>query len=124
MSFIITDNKDESKEVTANAWNWGPTVEIIKQMNILDEERMEMIRFNCATEVSSSEAKAIGNFIQDNVLSKLNPKERITYDLKTTAEPDDGTFHREDSAKNYSATYDWLKTFTQFCLESDGFTVY
>ena len=124
MGFIITDNKDESKEISTNAWNWGPTVELLKKMDILDEERLELIRFNCGTEVTTEEAHKIGTFIREKILSRLEQNERVMLDMTVTDEPDDGTFHRDDLGKNYSASYDWLKKFSDFCMESSGFTVY
>lgn len=124
MGFIITDFQDESKSIYTTAWNWGPTVELLKLMNVLDEDRLELIRYNCGVEVNTEEARQIAEFIIIQVLSKITPEERVTYDLKITDEPDDGTFHREDLAKNYSATYDWLKEFSEFCQTCEGFTVY
>lgn len=123
MAFIIVDAVDESKDLVTNAWNWGPTVVLIRQMGILDAVRSETIRYNQGTEVSADEARKIGVFIGD-VLSELEPGQRVTLDLDITDESDDGTFHRDDLAKNYSATYDWLKRFSEFCLASNGFKVY
>ena len=124
MSFILADIVDGSKEIQVNAWNWGPTVELIRSLSVLDAHRSETIRYNLATEVSADEAKMIGLFIRDMILTQLGPMERITLDLNVTDEPDDGTFHRDDLAKNYSATRSWLKRFSVFCLASNGFKVY
>jgi len=83
-----------------------------------------MMHFN-ATEVcvTETEAHEIGRRLNEEVLVKLHANERITYDLGVTDEPDDYTFHREDPVKNFSATYEWLDEFTEFCLSSKGFEV-
>ena len=49
----------------------------------------------------------------------------MTIQIRTSlAEPDTGEFHRDDLARNYSATYAWLGRFRDFCRSSGGFTVY
>lgn len=124
MGFIISDLEDDDKDLMANAWTWGPTVELLKQMNILDAERLEMIRYNCGTTVNQQEACQIGQFLKEKILPKIKPGDRVTLDLEVTDEPDDGTFHRDDLAKNYSTSYEWLLTFSDFCLECRGFQVF
>lgn len=126
MSFAITDLKDKTLELNVNTWNWRPTLEIIKLYGIIDPKRIDMMSNNgTSIRVDAEEAKEIGRKIQEEFLSRMTPDSRVLQDLTITNEPDDGTFYREASElwKNYSATYAWLKMFSEFCLASDGFEV-
>lgn len=124
MGFWLKDLGAENREIKVNRWNWFPTVELIRMFDLIDEERLEMMHFNamgvCVTE---AEAHEIGRRLKEEILPKLRSNERITYDLSVTDKPDDYTFHREDPVKNFSATYEWLNEFTEFCLTAKGFEV-
>lgn len=126
MSFILTDCSAKERELQINAWNWRPTLEIIDTFGIIDKERLELMGINTVgARVSEDEAHRIGEKIRDEILSKLMPQNRILYDLTITEEPDDFELYREESEawKNYSATYSWLKEFSEFCISSKGFEV-
>jgi hypothetical protein len=124
MSFIISDSIDENKELHINSWNWRPTIELIRTSNILDEEKLEWIGYNAGTEISKGEARKIGEFLTLQILPKLKPGDRIEYNLKINSQPDTGEFHKDNPEKNYSAKYEWLKKFTEFCMNCEGFNVY
>jgi hypothetical protein len=73
--------------------------------------------------ITEEESRKLVKFFEEKVLSKVNPGERVLYDFSITDEPDDGTFHRDDTSLNYSATYEWIEEFTGFLKECKGFTV-
>ena len=124
MSFTLTDLASDEHEINVNGWNWRPTLVLIGAFNLIDEGRFELMGFNATgVQIEVGEAHEIGRRIRDEVLSKLRPGDRVLYDLSVTDEPDDGTFYRDELSKNYSATYDWLERFAEFCLKSKGFRV-
>jgi len=125
MGFVLTDLGDEDKIVFVNFWNWRPTVELIRSFEIIPEQRLVDLGEQCmGAEVTKAEAREIGRRINAEVLPKLAVDERVLWDLSTTREPDDGTFHKgADQYRNYGATRDWLEKFAAFCLSCDGFEV-
>lgn len=127
MSFTLMDLGAESFEFRANVWNWKTVLEIIKSFDVVSEGKLRQISYNATgATIEQAEAQLIGEKIRDEILPKLAPNKRIFSDLSVTDAPDDGTlYHDEDEKwKNYSATYDWLKEFSEFCLKSKGFQVF
>ncbi len=117
----------ENFEYRASIWNWKTVLEIVKSFDIISEGKLRQMNYN-ATGVSldKEEAHAIGEKIRDKILPKLAPNKRIFSDLSITDAPDDGTLYHDDDEKwkNFSASYDWLKEFSEFCLKSKGFQVF
>ncbi len=127
MSFTIIDIGSEAFELTANVWTWKPTLEIIRSFNYVDERLLNQMANNgMGTKMSQDDANKVGEKIQDEFLPKLHPNKRIFLDLTITEKPDDGTFYRDanEQWKNYSASYNWLTEFSDFCLKCKGFQVY
>jgi hypothetical protein len=127
MSFTLIDLGSENFEFRANVWNWKTALEIIKSLDVISEGKIRQISDNATgTSVSPEEAQQIGEKIRDEVLPRMGPGTRILSDLSVTDKPDDGTFYRDadEQWKNYSADYDWLKEFTEFCFRSKGFQVF
>ena len=127
MSFTLMDLGSESFEFRANVWNWKTTLEIIKGFDILSESTIRQMTYNATgVKLELEDAHAIGTKIRDEILPKLKPNKRIFADGKITDAPDDGTLYKDEDEqwKNYSASYDWLKDFTDFCLRSKGFQVF
>lgn len=117
----------ESFEFRANVWNWKPTVEIIKSFDIVDEGKLRQMSYNATgATFSREEAQTIGERIRDEILPRLEPNKRMFSDLSVTDAPDDKTLFQDEDEKwkNYSASYDWLKEFSEFCLKSKGFQVF
>ena len=117
----------ESFEFRANVWNWKPTVEIIKSFDIVDEGKLRQMNYNATgAKFSQEEAQTIGERIRDEILPKLAPNKRIFLDLSITDAPDDGALFQDEDEKwkNYSASYESLKEFSEFCLKSKGFQVF
>ena len=127
MSFTLLDTSAENYEFRANVWNWKTALEIIKDFDILSESKIKQMAYNATgVKIEADEAQLIGNKIRDVILPKLEPDKRIFADLSITDKPDDGTLYRDDDEqwKNYSADYQWLKEFSDFCLKSKGFQVF
>lgn len=127
MSFTLLDLGAEAFELRANVWNWKPTLEIIKSFDIIDEGKLRQMNYNgTGAKFSLEEAQSIGERIEAEILPKLEPDKRIFADLSITDAPDDGTLYKDDDEqwKNYSASYEWLKEFAEFCLKTKGFQVF
>jgi hypothetical protein len=127
MSFTLTDLGSENFEFNANVWNWKAALEIIRSMDIIAEGEMRQMNYNATgVKVSQKDAHEIGVRIQQEFLPHLAPNKRIYSDLTITDEPDDMTLHRDgdEQWKNYSASHDWLKEFSEFCLKSKGFQIF
>ena len=127
MSFTLMDLGSQGYEFRSNVWNWKPTLEIIKSFDIVDEGKLRQMSNNATGEkFSMEEAHSIGERIQAEILPKLEPNKRIFADLSITDTPDDGTLHKDgdEQWKNYSANYNTLRDFAEFCLNSKGFQVF
>ncbi len=127
MSFTLIDLSSENFEFRANVWNWKTTLEIIKGFDLIDEGKVRQMNYNATgAAISHEDANSIGKKIRDEILPKLEPDKRIFMDLSITDKPDDGTLYRDEDEqwKNYSADYEWLKEFSEFCLKSKGFQVF
>jgi hypothetical protein len=121
------DQSSESFEFHANVWNWKTALEIIKSFDILSEGKIKQMSYNATgVRLEKDDAHVIGEKIRDEILPKLEPNKRIFADLSITEAPDDGTLYRDEDEqwKNYSAGYDFLKDFSEFCLKSKGFQVF
>ncbi len=127
MSFTLMDLGSQSYEFRSNVWNWKPTLEIIKSFDIVDEGKLRQMSNNATgAKFSMEEAHSIGMRIQAEILPKLEPNKRIFADLSITDTPDDGTLYKDgdEQWKNYSANYNTLRDFAEFCLNSKGFQVF
>lgn len=121
------DLGSEGFEFRSNVWNWKPALEIIKSFDVIDEGKLRQMGYNATgATFSREEAHTIGERIRDEILPKLEPNKRIFTDLSITDAPDDGTLFQDEDEKwkNYSASYNWLKDFSDFCLQSKGFQVF
>jgi len=128
MSFTFIDSGSQNNEIHTNVWNWKPTLEVIKDLDVITEQRVRQMQYNATGfSISADEAGLIANGIRTKYLSKMKPEDRVRTDLSITDEPDDGTLYRGDDSqswKNYGATYDWLKEFSDFCLNCKGFQIF
>jgi hypothetical protein len=116
-----TLERPDGESVKINAWNWRPTLALLEEHRILDDETLELLGYNVWIEVSGEQAGRIADFL-DGYLPTLPADGRVRLDGSVTTEPDDGTFHRVDLDLNYSATAGWLARFRDFCRDAtDGF---
>jgi hypothetical protein len=127
MSFTLMDISSENFEFQTNVWHWKTALEIIKSFDVISEGKVRQMTYNATgVRLEHEEAQIIGERIRDEILPRLAPNKRIFADLTITDKPDDGTLYRDSDEqwKNYSAGYDWLKEFSEFCLKSKGFQVF
>jgi len=127
MSFTLLDQGSENFEFTANVWTWKAALEMIKSFDIIGEGAVRQMTYNATgVTVSIDDAHEIGSKIRDRFLPKMNENSRVFADLSISDAPDDKTLHRDEDEqwKNYSASYEWLKEFSDFCLRSKGFRVF
>ena len=120
MSFILVPQR--GSDLCINGWNWRPTLLLISRAGILSDEEYERLGANgCGGRVDSKKAAQIATVIEAQ-LSAMKPGERMRADLSIvpTAQPTD---LRSDSNELYSASYNWLRQFRDFCLSCDGFEV-
>jgi hypothetical protein len=128
MSFILVPHHGEDLQV--NAWNWRPTLALLRDANLIDEQQLELMGCTgCGGNVNSKTANTIARFL-DRQLAGMTPGQRLRADLTITGEPKKlvvftpGTKIEDiDAVELYSATYEWLVMFRDFCRTSEGFKV-
>jgi hypothetical protein len=129
MSFILVPNKGD--DVQVNAWNWRPTLEFLRAQNIITTEHAELLGCNgCGARVDAALATRMAAVVE-NKLTTLKPGDRMRADLTVTEKPKalqvfgpDTQPGDIDANEIYSATYDWLVTFKDFCKRCQGFEVF
>lgn len=85
MSFILIPNHGEGIQI--NAWNWRPTILLLHQANLIDEQQHELLGHNgCGASVSSEAARKIADFMEQQV-AKMTPGQRLRGDSTITSEP-------------------------------------
>ncbi|HZM76450.1 MAG TPA: hypothetical protein VFC19_12020 [Candidatus Limnocylindrales bacterium] len=119
MAFSLVPATGEG--IWINAWNWRPTEELVRRTGIVPDETLELLEYGIG-EVTAEQATRLAEFL-DGYLSGLGPQDRVTLDGTVIDEPDTFEFHRDDPSRNFSATYEWLTKFRDFCRSSNGFTM-
>ena len=123
MGFVLQPkNSSELEDLYVNAWNWRPTLEILRQENVLDEETLELVSYQFDHTITAEQARKIANFL-DSYLTKLPPEHRILYDGTIVADDPDRAQHSDETTWAYSTTDSWLSEFRDFCRQCDGFSV-
>jgi hypothetical protein len=123
MGFWLLDLEDDALSLDVNAWNWRPTVELLRSFDLLAEDEIECMEFTGGGgKASREEARAIGERIMA-LIETLEGGHRVMLDGQVETTLDDGTFHRDDLAMNYSASKEWLERFADFCAKCKGFRV-
>lgn len=124
MSVHVEDLRDRSRGEQFNWWTWRPIVELIGTLGLFDKRRLE-IASDGFGEFTADEARQIAAGLEERVLTRLHPDERVRLDGTATSEPDDGTFHRTDDTMhlNYSVHHEDLVRFIEFCKRADGLYV-
>jgi hypothetical protein len=120
MSFILVPKN--GPDVQVNGWNWRPTLLLISRAGLVSEEEYERMGANgCGGKVDQAKALRIAEVVQAQV-GKMKTGERMRADLTVTSLPQPVDL-RSDPNELYSATYDWLCRFSDFCRRSGGFDV-
>ena len=79
-------------------------------------------RSNGGGSLDASDVRQLADFLSDVVLPRLRPGERMFPTGEITAEPDDGTFYREESElwRNYSLHREVLEAIIAFVRGAGG----
>jgi hypothetical protein len=109
-----------SGDLKVSAWTWGPIHELVASAGILPADLWEMTRYNCSAELDQQQVATLADFLQARILVSLGDGERLLADGTVTDEPDDGTFHRDDLAKNYSVRREMLLRIIDFLRAAKG----
>lgn len=128
MSFILVPKNGEDLKI--NAWNWRPTIELLRGASLICDTLWEQIGVNGGGGIiDANTAIQIADHL-DRHLQSMKPGDRMRYDLTVTSVAKrpvvitSATKERDiDVAEAYSATYDWLIQFRDFCRSSGGFKV-
>jgi len=115
--WLIAEN--EIEDLNVNVWRWGATMPLIQQSNILEPD-VEIIGDRMVIAKMDSCIK-LANWLERDILTQLSDGTRIKQTGEITSEPDDGTFHRDNLAENYSVDREWLRQFVFFLRECGGF---
>jgi hypothetical protein len=129
MTFILVPK--QGKDIQVNAWNWRPTLELLRAERLISEQEYErMGAQGCGGQVDAALACRIADVVKSRLML-MKPGERMRADLSVTATSKvRHVFTAEmkpgeiDPNEIYSATYEWLAKFKDFCRESEGFEVY
>jgi hypothetical protein len=123
MTFILVPLEGNSNDdLQINGWNWRPTLELLRRARLLDDETLERASAQGAgARVTGEQALQIAEFL-DRYLASLAPGQRVRSDGTVTSEPKRYDLDQE-TRELYTATYEWLSRFRDFCQASDGFTV-
>ena len=111
---------NDIEDIKVNVWYWGATVPLIHQSEIF-EFGTEVFRGSVMVVAKRDGCVLLADWLEKNVLDSLPVGSRIMMSGEVTTEPNDGTFHREDTAKNYSVDREWLLKFVTFLKECGGF---
>jgi hypothetical protein len=125
LSFILLPNVGE--DIKINAWNWRPTIEFLRVEGVIDNETAEqMTTHGSSVTVGADLARRMGAAV-GRKLQEMHEGERIRSDLSITAAPKKvALFHKPetiDAVDLYSANYEWLVEFGDFCERCGGFKV-
>lgn len=126
MTFILVPNEGEDLQV--NAWNWRPTLEFLYAAEVITEDDHECLGgHGLGGKVDEAKALLIAEVVTRKLRS-MDSGERMLADLSVSKEPKElAVFNPEaedvDSNELYSASYEWLHTFAEFCRSSKGFDV-
>ncbi len=115
--WLIAEN--DIDDLNVNVGRWGATMPLIQQSNILEPE-VEIFGER-TVDARMETCIKLADWLELNILTKLDVDSRIKQTGKITCEPDDGTFYRDDLSENYSVDRDWLLQFVAFLRECGGF---
>lgn len=124
MGVHVDDLQDRSRGIRFSWWAWRPIVELIGSLELFDERRLENAS-NGFGKFTADEARQIAAGLEERVLPRLHPDQRVRMDGTATSEPDDGTLYRTEDTMhlNYSVPYEYLVRFVEFCKAADGLYV-
>ncbi len=127
MTVILVPSTGDNMAI--NWWNWRPTVALLVRIGVLPagEREKRCLANGCGGHLSASEALRAAEHIEDLVVA-LKPNQRVLSDGGISETPIDygkpiSEWNDADIWNNYSAKYEVLKRFVEFCRRSGGFEV-
>src|SRR5215469_3891252 len=85
MSFILIPKNGE--DIKINAWNWRPTLELLRSANVIDDDLFERMGIHgLKAEVDATTANRIADFLEAR-LCAMNSGQRVLADLTVTDTP-------------------------------------
>jgi hypothetical protein len=127
MSFILVPQAGE--DIQINAWNWRATLELLRAEGLVNQDEIEDLGTHGAGDVDDGLALRIADAIEGK-LAAMQPGERMRADLTVVSTPKPRHVFRADGGTDdidvnelYSANYEWLVEFKDFCRRSGGFRV-
>ena len=128
MSFILIP--EDGEDIKINSWNWRPTIGLLREAKLMSDDLWEAMGANgTGATVNADMAVRIADYL-DQHLQSMKPGDRMRADLSITSIPKKRfvitpTTKVEDidEVEAYSASYDWLAQFRDFCRSSGGFEV-
>jgi hypothetical protein len=124
MGITLMDRSNSAPPFFLNYWNWRTLVEAMRRTNVVPESVVDRLHESfCGHGLTAEQANAVARALRERVAANLRDGDRLLLDGTTTSDPDDGEFHRVDTAKNYSTTREVILRFAMFCEASDGFVV-
>jgi hypothetical protein len=129
MSFVLVPKLGEDLQI--NAWNWRPTLELLRRQNLISDEDYERMGTQGAGgQVDAGLACRIAEVVERK-FALMKAGERMLADLTVTAKPKtdwiltaETKLNEVEAPEMYSASYDWLVLFAEFCRRSGGFEIF
>jgi len=126
MAFILKPNYGQ--DIMINRWNWYPTVELMVREGLLTKERAEVCRFNgCGSYITGEEADCVSVRL-DSLLKRMRPGEHLLMDGTVTDVRKEHNLPSDESPELdwdnvFSASFEWLSNFRDFCRTCNGFKI-
>jgi hypothetical protein len=120
MSFILVPSQGDDLQI--NGWNWRPTILLLHERGIIDDEQHQRMGAQAAGGYASTELAARIASCLELELARMKPGDRLRADLRITSAPKSGSLDAPVDDL-YSATYEWLVKFRDFCQTCGGFNV-
>jgi hypothetical protein len=109
-----------SGDLKVSAWTWGPIHDLVASAGILPADLWDVTRYNCSAELDQQQVATLADFLQARILVRLGDGERLLADGTVTDVPDDGTFYRDDLARNYGVRREMLVRIIDFLRAANG----
>jgi hypothetical protein len=130
MSFILVDLADDQHDIQINGWNWRPTVALLVEAGIIPsgERAEDCLAQGCGGYFTREEVTRAADFLE-RLVASMKPGERVMFDGSIRDKPKNfdlpiTEWDEQEAWDHYSASYEWLQMFIDFCRRSEGFKVY
>lgn len=126
MAVILQPSRGE--DLMLNWWTWRPILAVLVRAGIVPAgEREERCSANgCGGYLSEGEALRAADYVA-SLVGRMQPGERLLHDGTVTNKPKEPLVTAseldDNPQRSYSADYEVLKQFAEFCRRSCGFRV-